>query len=326
MLASGEPLPAAGACGRIVIIQKPGYAGETAGGIRLLDGFSRAGCECCLCGNVQQSLLNKINPSFAVALHHSIRIPSNINSAVVIAHDRVGSIDVGVANFDCILCSMADADKLAKKESKKGRKLRAITFFPSVRATEFFDGPKERLAYVGVNWDGRRRNTYRRLWQLLDKAGYADVYGPSSVWSGVMPNSWRGFVGWENEGLLKKLQEAGIVLVLHADLHLNTSTPAWRIFEAAASSAVIICDRHKFVEENFKNSVLYVDQNAGPDEMFRQIDCHVKWIKSHPNEAKELAMRAHEIFLKKFTLEGEVGRALQLFREISAAKVEPTNS
>ncbi|MDR0678755.1 MAG: hypothetical protein LBF24_00680, partial [Puniceicoccales bacterium] len=65
----------------------------------------------------------------------------------------------------------------------------------------------------------------------------------------------------------------------------------------------------------FGDSVLYVDQENEPEEMFRQIDGHMKWILTHPKEAVVLARRSHRIFVEKFPLEREVDRLEGFIRD-----------
>jgi spore maturation protein CgeB len=101
---------------------------------------------------------------------------------------------------------------------------------------------------------------------------------------------------------------------MHRDTHLKAGAPSGRIFEAAAAAAVIISDKHPFVEKEFKNSVLYVDQTR--DDLFEQIDTHMRWIKENPEAAKTKALQAHKIFLEKFTLEEQLIRLYENFKTI----------
>jgi hypothetical protein len=104
---------------------------------------------------------------------------------------------------------------------------------------------------------------------------------------------------------LERMWSAGVAFVLHGDDHLRFGTSSSRIFEGAAVSCVLICDRHPFITKNFDASVLYVDHTLSPTEMFRQIDGHMRWILNHLGEAIELARRFHALFAEKFPLENE---------------------
>ena len=94
--------------------------------------------------------------------------------------------------------------------------------------------------------------------------------------------------------------------MLHSESHHKYKIPSGRIFEAVAASAVVITDRNPFVMEHFGDSLLYIDQTLSGDEMFNQIDAHVMWIQNHPEEALEMAKRAHQIFEEKFLLEQQL--------------------
>ena len=55
-------------------------------------------------------------------------------------------------------------------------------------------------------------------------------------------------------------------------------------------------------------SVLYVDQNADERQKVIQIRAHYEWIRTHPTEALELAVKSHAIFNSDFTLEDSLNR------------------
>jgi hypothetical protein len=186
----------------------------------------------------------------------------------------------------------------------------------SACGTEFCAEPKKRLFYGSANWDQRRRDRYRKLVQLLDGTDYFDAYGPAGSWKGMVQNSYRGFLPWTGGQLMDAMRKSGVFLCLHCDDQLRSNTPSTRIFEGAAASSLIISDRHPFVEKNFGDSVLYVDQEASPEEMFRQIDGHVQWAQSHPEEAEAMARRSHAVFMDKFRLENEVERIEEFFAKL----------
>jgi phosphoglycerol transferase len=116
------------------------------------------------------------------------------------------------------------------------------------------------------------------------------------------------------------MKKAGVALVLHSGSHLRSHTITSRIFEAAAASCVIICDEHKFVKDNFGDSVLYIDVTKSPEEIFKQIDTHMQWILANPEKAIELARRSHKIFVDNFTLEKEVDKIKKFYDRIVAEK------
>ncbi|MDR0679197.1 MAG: hypothetical protein LBF24_03050 [Puniceicoccales bacterium] len=70
--------------------------------------------------------------------------------------------------------------------------------------------------------------------------------------------------------------------------------------------------------KNFGDSVIYIDHDISPLEMFKQIDGHMRRILENPQEATELARRAHRIFAENFSMEKEVDKIDRFFREIIA--------
>ena len=156
---------------------------------------------------------------------------------------------------------------------------------------------------------------YKQLFSRLDKTHYFNVYGQKNEWRHT-PNCYRGFIKCDGSSLLRTMHNCGVTLILHAPDHFLGGTPTGRIFEACAASTVIISDRHPFIEKHFGDAVLYIDQEKTSEGLFQQIDAHMRWIKSHPEEANNLAKRAHEIFISKFTLEMQLENLIKLHNQL----------
>jgi spore maturation protein CgeB len=112
------------------------------------------------------------------------------------------------------------------------------------------------------------------------------------------------------------MNNTGVTLILHDADHFLGRTPTARIFEAAAASTIIITDRNPFIEKNFRDAVLYIDQEKSAEELFQQIDSHMKWIKDNPEKALLLAKKAHEIFIQKYTLEAQLEKLVNLHKTL----------
>jgi spore maturation protein CgeB len=164
---------------------------------------------------------------------------------------------------------------------------------------------------------------YKKLFSRLDKTHFFSVYGQKNEWLHT-PNCYRGFIKSDGLSLIKTMNKCGVTLILHAPDHYLGHTPTARIFEAAAASTVIISDKNPFVERNFGDSVLYIDHEKTSDEIFDQINNHMKWITANPEEAKNLARRSHEIFIKKFTLEAQLLKLLDLHKDLIEADSQIT--
>lgn len=64
--------------------------------------------------------------------------------------------------------------------------------------------------------------------------------------------------------------------------------------------------------KNFGDNFLYFDQNANSKTMYKQVQDHMEWIKNNPEEAKQKAAKAHQIFLDKFTLDKDLIRIAKM--------------
>lgn len=181
-----------------------------------------------------------------------------------------------------------------------------MDWFLTPPLTYYTPDPKK-LMYCGVNYPSNVRfqaTKYTELWKKLDKQDYFVVYGPKNSWENF--KSHAGYIPADGESYIKEIHKNGIYLIIHNEPHFKEGVPSGRIFEAAAAAAVIISDKHPFVEREFKDTVLYVDITR--EDLFEQIDAHMKWIQTHPEEAKTKARLAHAIFLQKFTEESQLAR------------------
>ncbi len=191
-----------------------------------------------------------------------------------------------------------------------------IPFYFSVPSTKFCDTPKTRLFFGGVAWDNYRKSTIIELYKLLDHTEYFDLYGVKDF--GL--NSYKGFIPFGENTVLDIMRESGVTLVLHSKDHFENNIPTARIFEAVAASTVVITDKLPFIVKNFGDSVLYIDRDSSPEEIFKQIDAHMQWILSHPKKAVELARRSHKIFTEKFTLEKIMKNVMESFKNSKKIK------
>jgi spore maturation protein CgeB len=104
-------------------------------------------------------------------------------------------------------------------------------------------------------------------------------------------------------GLQERLNQYGIGLCVHSKYHVNAGVPSSRIFEIISSGAIAISDMNPFVIDNFGDNVLYFDSSLSAEEIYKQINSHVKWVQNNPVEAAIKAKMAHKILEKNFTTE-----------------------
>lgn len=220
-------------------------------------------------------------------------------------------------NFTALLPTFPEIDLLQTVYEEHGNKFYGFRWYPTMYKTNYKPRTPKRLFYPGGTLTDATRSSdkYKKMFAMLDKQGYLDVYGPKDVWAHT-PNSLHPPIPFDGISLIKINNKAGITLLLHAKDHFNGAVPTGRIFEATAANTVIISDRNPFIQQNFGDNVLYIDVEQSPENMFQQIDQHMQWIFAHPKQAKQMAQRCHDIFVEKFTLEAQLQQLLALHATI----------
>ena len=179
-------------------------------------------------------------------------------------------------------------------------------FLFTVPATQFkaINFSTSSLFFCGGSWDNRCSEAL----DVLDKTDFFHWYGSARL---SEKKCYRGFC----DSVIDTIAQHGIALVLHSKLHIENEEPSLRIFEAAASSAVIISDKNKFVVDNFGDSVFYIDQNDPKEKIAEDIIKYYQWVKEHPEQALQMARRSHQLFLDSFTLEDQLLRLIHVHQE-----------
>ena len=102
---------------------------------------------------------------------------------------------------------------------------------------------------------------------------------------------------------IREMNENGVVLSLSAPEQLQSGLIDYRLFEAIAAGALVICDDHPLIRQHFSDLLLYVRSKDGGKEMATQIETHLQWIDTHPEEATAKARVAQQIYKQKFALD-----------------------
>lgn len=265
--------------------------------------------------------IRQFKPDFTISLKecpiHSAAAPNYLALSGDQSKYFTIARDVGNAlQYDGILFAAPINEQLKKYFHRVDKPFHGISWYPSCPRNTYCPAHPNQIFFCGFQWDWKRNGAeYRKLFSLLDAKGCFVVYGPPSRWQCAL-HSCKGILPFDGISICRAIREAGIALVLHSPCHLKIGTPAARIFEAVSSGAVVICDLHPFVVREFGDSVLYIDQERGGEELFHQVYSHFEWILSHPDEAEEMARRAHAIFLDKFTLEDQMLILANLHEEI----------
>lgn len=101
-------------------------------------------------------------------------------------------------------------------------------------------------------------------------------------------------------------QNFGISLVVHSLEHMVGKIPTSRIAESIAAGAIVISDKHGFIEKTFGDSVLYFDSITQGDEIYRQLKNHIDWIKQNPEAVEAKTKAAYNILMRDFALENQL--------------------
>jgi hypothetical protein len=276
--------------------------------------------------------ITEFQPHFVISLHQEVKPFTNtvphflyVHHALKVYLDKHGKLNTkrfpNILSYDGFIEVTPNINPIQRAFIAKHKKpFYSVKSILSVSNREFNDSLKRRLIYWGSTWDKARREYYKPFYDLLDQTKYFDIYGPKWSWEKMDLKSYRGMLPLDAHTVVNTISECGIALVLHSHEHIKGGVPTSRIFEAAAASAVIICDPHPFVKAHFGDAVLYIDPNQEPEKVFQQIDQYVKWVQNNPDKAMQLARRAHTIFVERFTLEKELEKIANLYEAMIKTK------
>jgi phosphoglycerol transferase len=316
---------------RRVVLAAPESLGERRFCMQLGAALTELGHEWCACSGDVARMAEKINADIVIASCFWAKVPPFRPESGIVSLLYVQSPYCvepknysRVSAYDNFLFAQSGTGELEEHFRKDGKSFRQLKTYMTTAKTDFCDSPKKRIAYVGYLHDPRRKKELTRLFQLLDETGYCDFYGPAHAWKSAGPRSFKGMIPVRDHmDVQNAMRPAGIALILHAGQHFDSGSAVMRDFEAPAASCVIITEKTAFMVENFSDCALFIDTDRPIEEIFEQIDTHVKWIHAHPEEAIEMARRSHQIFCDKFSLEGECEKILKFVDEISATAQVP---
>ena len=188
-----------------------------------------------------------------------------------------------------------------------------------VRKPRLLDLKELRLFYCGTAWERSAGRTFRhkKLFKDLDACDFFDIYGPEKA-NGLYP--WEGFTSYCGElpfdgvSTLKAINKCGITLALSSASHQKAGIMSNRIFEATAGGSLVITDKNDFVEKNFGDTVIQVNNYGDAEETLREVLDAVNWAQSNIAEAQKRAEASQHIFLERFELTHglkEIGKQLK---------------
>lgn len=188
-----------------------------------------------------------------------------------------------------------------------------------IPANSYKPSDRQKLLMFGSIWGRKTEEFYSALIDLAEK-DY--MYFLKSPFLFFKFNSNQKFTEEAKtpEDLQNLLNKYGIGLCIHSKFHNESGIPSNRIFEIISSGAIAISDKNPFVVEYFGDNILYFNPNLSKEEIVKQIDNHVMWIKTHPKEADIMARNAHKIIQDKFTTEKFIGNLIGFYKKLSNKK------
>lgn len=182
--------------------------------------------------------------------------------------------------------------------------------YHSIPRTEFRPSldDQSRIFYAGINWERIKNEKGRHHDVLLglDRAGLIDIYGPE-VFQGVKPwegyQCYRGSIPFDGKSLIRRIAKSGICLAFSSAAHQRSGIMSSRLFEGLAAGALVIANRHPFIDKYFKGLVHEIDDSQSSEAVLSQIVDVVEDARSNPARANEMANAAQELFFREFSLD-----------------------
>ncbi len=220
--------------------------------------------------------------------------------------------------YDGYLMTLQEGQSIEEGLRLKNKQFHCISFYPTVHHVPYKEVSLNNLVTMIPVWSNRLNDRkFRSFYKLLSRDGLVSFYGINKN-DALIKRGYVGSIPFDGVSVIDVLQKHGVVLILHSDIHNQEGIPTSRIFEAAAASTVIISDENSFVRKHFGDSVFYIDTSLKASEIDRQVRKHMKFIKSNPGKALEMAKTAHQIFVDQFEMSNQLLKLEALHRGVVA--------
>lgn len=310
---------------RMGIISSASYCGEREVGQRMKIAGENLGWQVFLDENEGRDLASVPDLDFVICLlpKNDYFYP-NCTNYLTIFHpfnylDATGKLLKFYEKYDGYLLTISKPEKFDLFFRIRKKKLFTLPFYPTLQSIPYNKSPLNSLMAMVPVWGNRRSDPkFLSLYELLDRSGFTQFYG-SQRNALFTPNKYRGSIPFDGTSVIAILQQHGIVLVFHSDIHNHAGIPSARIFEAAASSCVIISDENPFVKKHFGDSVFYVDTSLSADALYQSICDHMETIASNPEKALQMAKQAHQIYKSNFLMENQLLQLEELDKTVKAS-------
>lgn len=183
-----------------------------------------------------------------------------------------------------------------------GRKINRIYGIVGAPENSYNRANYGKLLLFGSLWGRKTDNLYGAI-KMLSKKDY--MYFIKHIFLVLDDEDKQKFVepARSFKDLQLRLNQYGVGLCAHSHYHNEVGIPSSRIFEIISAGAVAISDKNPFIYRFFGDNILYYDQTASAEEIFKRIDDHMRWIHDNPLDAEEKSRNAHNILHNYFSTE-----------------------
>jgi len=168
--------------------------------------------------------------------------------------------------------------------------------------------------YVGLNWEKindyivfNREKAINTV-KLLNEAKLVSIYGPKDAWVGM--SSYVGELEFDGKSIVYEIHKCGICLVLSSDAHIQDEICSNRLFEGLAAGVPIITDENPFMKKWFGDTLFYID-TCKLDQVIIQVQKHIEYFKSYPDETIAKIKKSREIFFQNFLMDKQLEKIVQ---------------
>jgi len=171
--------------------------------------------------------------------------------------------------------------------------------------------------YIGSRWEintpyENSRKNITELLSYLDNNDIIDIYGQS--WSDY--KSYKGHIPFDGISVIKKIQDAGICLVLSSESHLKDEICTNRLFEGIAAGVPLICNENEFIKKFFGDDVFYIHNETSVENQYNKIIQHIDYIKNNNKIVLSMINNCRNIFLENFELCNQLEQLMESIREL----------
>ena len=232
--------------------------------------------------------------------------------------DHVGQLLPFYEWYDGYLLTIEPTESFGRSFEARKEKFFSIPFYPTVQTVPYQRCPLNNLMTMIPVW-GRRKSDlkYQTLYKLLSQGGFTKFYGVNRN-EELLEQGYMGRIPFDGASVIDVLQQHGITLLIHSNVHNHNQIPSSRIFEAAGASTVIISDGNAFVKKHFGDSIFYIDISQSAEEIYGQIQVHMDTIRLDPQRALDMAQKAHEIFENHFSMEAQLLQIEAMHQQVKA--------